>query len=206
MPRAPPNVDHAIPEKSREKQHDRSRDEHQQREPPIHPKQHDSYADKKKNVRKENLHALNQHTFQRFGISRYPCYQSAGRTFIEKFKRETLQMPENIIAQFVRKLLSEPCSHSPAPHSQSLPQKLNSAKCQNEHGEQTEALFKRAGMVDGIQYLIRQRTGEIDGHKAETKADNHRNPNKDDLALVWLEIDQHAADGFTFAHAGRANL
>src|SRR4051812_15611859 len=62
-----PNIDHAIPKKSGEKQNNRRRNKHQQREPPVHPEQHDSYAHKQKNVRKENLDTLNQHPFERFG-------------------------------------------------------------------------------------------------------------------------------------------
>src|SRR5690242_8762890 len=128
MPCAPPYIDHSVPKESREEQDDWSRNEHQQRQPPIHPEQHDANADKKKNVRKENLHTLNEHAFERLRISRHARDQSAGRTFVEKFERETLQVPENVVAKFMRKLLPKQRGHSSAPHSERLSEKLNSAK------------------------------------------------------------------------------
>src|SRR5262249_41528160 len=112
----------------------------------------------------------------------------------------------NVVAKLVRKLLSKPRRQSPPPHCQGLPQKLNSAKCQHKEAEQSKSLFKRTGVIDRIQHLVRERTSQINGNKAEPKADNHRNPNQDDWTLVRLEIDDHSANGFPFAHASRANL
>src|SRR5262245_53261087 len=115
-------------------------------------------------------------------------------------------MAEDVVAEVMRESLAQAYGQPAPPGAQRLAKKLHSQQGYDQPTEQAQPLIDRKWGFDRIQDPVGKRLGQIHRNEGEAKAHHHHEPDHQNLTLLGLEIDQHAADGFAFAHAGGANF